>query len=299
VSVCLDVSQRQRAEDAVRARERQLVEILESVHDSFVALDRDWRITYVNRRAASSVDAEPDSFIGKQLFEQFPGYIGTPIEAAARRAMEGREPVAEEVFSPVTNRWLEVNFNPTSEGMSIFARDVSERKRAALAIARQSEQARAVAVAFTRIASERRLDDKLRLIVDNVREVVSANRAVITLREGGNSLHAASMASQAAGYEPPSSAQLTWETEQLEKVLREDRIHSITTHDLAAHDAEGSQGGFLGAPLRGRDGAIYGGIHLLDKVEGDFSEDDEAILTQFAQFASNAIEAVCAESAQI
>ena len=49
----------------------------------------------------------------------------------------------------------------------------------------------------------------------------------------------------------------------------------------------------LTVPLVGRDGKNLGLIRLADKVEGAFGEDDEAILVQLAQVASEAIENAC------
>ncbi|HXM77157.1 MAG TPA: ATP-binding protein, partial [Thermoanaerobaculia bacterium] len=48
--------------------------------------------------------------------------------------------------------------------------------------------------------------------------------------------------------------------------------------------------GWLAAPLSGRDRRHLGLIHLLDKRDGDFTDEDEAILTQLAQMTSIAIE---------
>jgi CheY-like chemotaxis protein len=48
--------------------------------------------------------------------------------------------------------------------------------------------------------------------------------------------------------------------------------------------------GWLAAPLTGRDGRNMGLLHLLEKNEGDFTEDDETVLTQLAQMSSIAIE---------
>ncbi len=48
--------------------------------------------------------------------------------------------------------------------------------------------------------------------------------------------------------------------------------------------------GWLAVPLVGRDGRILGAIQLSDRVSGDFSEDDEAILRQLANLAAIAIE---------
>jgi signal transduction histidine kinase/ActR/RegA family two-component response regulator len=48
--------------------------------------------------------------------------------------------------------------------------------------------------------------------------------------------------------------------------------------------------GWLAVPLVGRDGRLLGAIQLSDRVSGDFTEDDEAILRQLANLAAIAIE---------
>ena len=48
--------------------------------------------------------------------------------------------------------------------------------------------------------------------------------------------------------------------------------------------------GLLAVPLIGRDGSNIGLLQLTDKLEGDFTEDDELIAVQFAGMASTAIE---------
>lgn len=48
--------------------------------------------------------------------------------------------------------------------------------------------------------------------------------------------------------------------------------------------------GLLAAPLKGRDGRHRGLIMLSDKLDGDFTDDDQAVIVQLAQIASVAIE---------
>src|SRR5262249_54332747 len=48
--------------------------------------------------------------------------------------------------------------------------------------------------------------------------------------------------------------------------------------------------GWLAAPLTSRDGRPMGLLHVLEKREGDFTEEDESLLTQLAQMSSIAIE---------
>ena len=51
-----------------------------------------------------------------------------------------------------------------------------------------------------------------------------------------------------------------------------------------------SENGWLAAPLIGRDGQSLGLLQLADKAEGEFTEDDEAILVQLSRLAAIAIE---------
>ena len=53
---------------------------------------------------------------------------------------------------------------------------------------------------------------------------------------------------------------------------------------------EASRRGWLAAPLTGRDGRTIGLLHLLERREGAFSPEDDAVLTQLAQMSSIAIE---------
>src|SRR5262249_463987 len=53
---------------------------------------------------------------------------------------------------------------------------------------------------------------------------------------------------------------------------------------------EAREAGWLASPLTGRDGRPMGLLQLVGKHDGDFSAEDEAILTQFAQMSSIALE---------
>ena len=51
-----------------------------------------------------------------------------------------------------------------------------------------------------------------------------------------------------------------------------------------------TRGGWLAAPIVGRNAKTIGLIELADKQDGDFTEDDEAILVQLSRLAAIAIE---------
>ena len=84
-------------EEAELARS-QTAAILESMTDGFIAMDHDWRYTYMNA-AAERINNRPRSaFLGKSYWELFPDVIGTEFERQLRRAHEERTFTEFEAF---------------------------------------------------------------------------------------------------------------------------------------------------------------------------------------------------------
>jgi GAF domain-containing protein len=50
--------------------------------------------------------------------------------------------------------------------------------------------------------------------------------------------------------------------------------------------------GWLAAPIVGSDGTVWGLIQLSDRYSGEFTADDEAVLTGLARLVSAALEAL-------
>ena len=124
-----NITERRAVEQALEASEAQSRDILESITDSFFALDRDWRFTYVNRQAERLLDRSPGDLLGQTLWEVYPGLIGSVFETAYRRA--AAEGIAASVtsFYPDHNRWYEVHIYPAQHGVTVYFRDVSEHIR--------------------------------------------------------------------------------------------------------------------------------------------------------------------------
>lgn len=105
--------------------------ILESITDAFVALDRDWRITYVNATAAQLAAAPREALLGKHLWQDFPEIAAQgEFLAACERAMNSGQTVHRVGFLPAWQRWIESHIYPTPGGITVYFRDVTEDKRA-------------------------------------------------------------------------------------------------------------------------------------------------------------------------
>ncbi len=114
----------------------QLEQILERISDAFVALDANWRYTYMNERAGVIFNREPKEMIGKHIWTEFPEGVGQVFYDNYYAAMETQTPRFIEEYYPPYDRWFENRIYPSPEGLSIFFQDVTERKRHAAKLER-------------------------------------------------------------------------------------------------------------------------------------------------------------------
>ncbi|RLM76440.1 PAS domain-containing protein [Halorubrum sp. Atlit-26R] len=121
--------ERRIAREEREAAVERFEDTLERIDDAFFALDDEWRFTYVNEKAASLLDREPDELLGADVWGEFPAAIGEEYETNYRRAMETQEPVSFESYYEPLDLWTEVTAYPSPDGLSVFFADATERKR--------------------------------------------------------------------------------------------------------------------------------------------------------------------------
>nr|WP_315889752.1 PAS domain S-box protein [Kovacikia minuta] len=134
-AACLEAETTRQALDESAQR---AIEILESITDSFVCVDRDWRITYVNQEAARLDGLQPAEIVGKTSQEMqlaaIQGnspykVIATVLEQTQGRIAAEPETTHFEVFHEALQMWLEIHAYLCKEGFSIYFRDITGRKR--------------------------------------------------------------------------------------------------------------------------------------------------------------------------
>jgi PAS domain S-box-containing protein len=142
------------AREAADAGRDRLAGIVESISDGYAAFDREWRYTYMNRRYAALIrqnGRDPDSLIGRVVWEVFPDVVGTKFHSEALRAASEGQPVEfDEYYAPL-DQTFNVRVFPTPDGFVGIIRDVSERRRAEHALEKSESRFRSLVQASSQI----------------------------------------------------------------------------------------------------------------------------------------------------
>jgi PAS domain S-box-containing protein len=133
-------SERQ-ARDKAEIERARTSSLLESVTDAFLAVDSEWRLTYINDVALRLVKRAGQNLIGRNLWEEFS--VDSKFRPYFERVKQDRVPLHFEEFSNTTQSWVEVHAYPAAGGgMSVFFADITERKRAEQELAHTLERER-------------------------------------------------------------------------------------------------------------------------------------------------------------
>ncbi len=102
-------------------------QILESISDAFVAVDRQWRFTYLNAKAERVFRMRARRLIGRYCWDLFPEGLRTVGYRRLEEAMAQGHAVEYLEYSLRFGIWYEVKAYPHANGLSIYFRDVTER----------------------------------------------------------------------------------------------------------------------------------------------------------------------------
>ena len=117
-----------RAEQRAAETDRRIREVHDRVSDAVVALDDDWRYTYVNSHAERLLGVGEATLLGRSVWEAFPDLRDSEFETTFREAMQTQEPAFVEAHNEDTHAWYEARAYPDEGGISIYFRDVTERR---------------------------------------------------------------------------------------------------------------------------------------------------------------------------
>lgn len=141
VSVTKDITEKKQTEQQLRLlnqylsqevsrKTNQINHVFDRITDGYFSLDKEWRFLYLNKRMGEIVHHTPDSLVGKIIWESFPALIGSEAEKMYRAsAADGEKRVHYDYYAPLL-LWYEVHIYPSAEGLDVFVRDITGKKKA-------------------------------------------------------------------------------------------------------------------------------------------------------------------------
>ncbi|OJV17197.1 MAG: hypothetical protein BGO21_07390 [Dyadobacter sp. 50-39] len=129
-----DIDVRKRAELAAQEASEERNAILESIGDAFFAADKNWTVTYWNNVAEAVFGKKKREVKGQNFWVVFPESIGLGYDHYYQLAIETNQPVHFEYFYQPLEKWYDISAYPSVNGISVYLKDVTERKRVTSAL---------------------------------------------------------------------------------------------------------------------------------------------------------------------
>jgi PAS domain S-box-containing protein len=244
------------SQDGLRRQARRHV-LLEEIDEAFAALDWEYRFVHVNRGTCEATGLTHEELLGRSPFDLWPELIGGGLERRVRDAMELGKPSRVEQRYAHSGRWFELRIYPTAGGVSIYAADVTERKRDEEE--RETEHLRLLAVL-----------DALPMaigITDSEGRVVALNRAVHELWAGeAPKPEGIEEYGVYRGWWPQTGERLKPEEWTLARALRSAR--PILGELIEIERFDGARATILSSsvPIVGKDGRTIGAVGVTEDI---------------------------------
>ncbi|WP_439599126.1 PAS domain S-box protein [Falsiroseomonas sp.] len=129
LAVVWDLTERLRAEAAVRELAEELDATFESISDGLCTLDHAWRLTSINSQAERLLQREARSLLGRTVWETFPDTIGSEVERQFQAAVAQHETRRFTYHLRELDTWFDISAYPARDGLTIYFRDITAQHR--------------------------------------------------------------------------------------------------------------------------------------------------------------------------
>lgn len=137
-----DITEGKDSLDDLRRVRDALATTLESVTDAFVMLAHDGQVKYVNGAAERVLGRGRDDLLGKNVWHDFPTGVDSVFFTEIQQARALASTRRFEAYSTHIDKWLRVAVYPSSEGLAVYFRDVTEARNARQALIASEERYR-------------------------------------------------------------------------------------------------------------------------------------------------------------
>lgn len=104
-------------------------EILESISDAFVAVDKNYDFTYFNKKAEELLKVKKKDAIGKNIWMLFNYAKGSIAEIEYKKSLANNETRIFDFYNEPLRTWLNIKSFPSKKGLSIYFRDITHEKQ--------------------------------------------------------------------------------------------------------------------------------------------------------------------------
>lgn len=138
--IAKDVTAIKKAEQQLEAYHQRISNILDSVTDGFLALSKNFTITYWNEEAERILRKSRENAMGKNLWDIYPNAVSQKFYSEYHRALSENTSIQFQEYLDAVDCWLEVTVYPSEDGLSVFFKDISQRIEAEEELKQAKEQ---------------------------------------------------------------------------------------------------------------------------------------------------------------
>lgn len=138
--IAKDITAIVRAQKQLDEYHHRISDILESITDGFIALNKDWVVTYWNKEAERLLLMSRKEIMGKNIWELYQDAIPLKFYSEYHRAVDENISVTFEEYFPRLKIWIEVSAFPSDEGLSLYFKDITERKHGEKQLRQEKEK---------------------------------------------------------------------------------------------------------------------------------------------------------------
>ena len=124
-----DISARKQIQKETLHLTMQLTTTLASITEAFVTLDRQCCFTYLNPASEQLLRHNTSELMGKEIWLVLVNDKNQRLRQELQRSIATSRQLEFEDFYPGLGKWLEVRASPFAEGLAVYFRDISKRRK--------------------------------------------------------------------------------------------------------------------------------------------------------------------------
>lgn len=125
-----DISTQKQAQEETMRLAMRLTTTLASITEAFVTLDRQCCFTYLNQESERLLQKTTGDLLGLEVWHGLGDALAVQLRSKLTNALKTNRRVELEANFPTLGKWLEMRAYPFAEGLAVYFRDVTDRRRA-------------------------------------------------------------------------------------------------------------------------------------------------------------------------